>query len=160
MREFGFAGAVMSERKQVDHCPAGLLFALLGQQRLEGAGISAAWEQLIAIDQMEQRHRLLAQGMNDVMIVDDVAVLAAALRRPTAPQSQQVRGAEEAVESVIVEVNIQTVADQPRRNAIKDPSQFVAKRALEVAMGALYRAILVRDATIVARRHHAVMKRS
>jgi hypothetical protein len=35
--------------------------------------------------------------MNDVMIVDDVAVLAAALRRPTAPQSQQVRGAEEAV---------------------------------------------------------------
>ena len=54
MREFGFAGAVMSERKQPYHCPAGLLFALLGQQRLEGAGISAAWEQLIAIDQIEQ----------------------------------------------------------------------------------------------------------
>src|ERR1700719_4840386 len=87
----------MSERKQADHCPAGLLLALLGQQRLEGGRISAAWEQLIAIDQIEQRHRLLAQGMNDVMIVDDVAVLAAALRRPTAPQSQQVRGAEEAV---------------------------------------------------------------
>ena len=33
------------------------------------------------------------------------------------------RGAEEAVESVVVEVNIQTVTDQPRRNAIKDPSQ-------------------------------------
>ena len=43
--------------------------------------------------------------MNDVMIVDDVAVLAAALRRPTAPQSQQMRGAEEAVESAVVEVN-------------------------------------------------------
>src|ERR1700720_691183 len=86
MREFGFAGVVMSERKQADHCPAGLLLALLGHQRLEGAGISAAREQLIAIDQIEQRHRLLAQGMNDVMIVDDVAVLAAALRRPTAPQ--------------------------------------------------------------------------
>src|SRR6202040_478129 len=102
MREFGFAGAVMSERKQADHCPAGLLFALLGQQRLEGAGISAAREQLIAIDQIEQRHRLLAQSMDDVTIVDDVAVLAAALRRPTAPQSQEGRGAEEAVEPTVI----------------------------------------------------------
>jgi hypothetical protein len=123
MREFGFAGAVMSKRKQADHCPAGLLLALLGQQRLEGAGISAAREQLIAIDQIEQRHRLLAQSMDDVMIVHDVTVLAAALRRPTAPQSQQVRGAEEAVEPIVIEVNVQTVADQPRRNAIKDSPQ-------------------------------------
>lgn len=123
MREFAFAGAVMSERKQADHCSAGLLLALLGQQRLEGTGISVAREQLIAIDQIEQRHRLLAQGVDDVMIVDYVAVLAAPLRRPTAPQSQQVRGAEEAVEPVVIEVNIQTVADQPRRNAIKDPPQ-------------------------------------
>ncbi len=50
-----------------------------GQQRLEGAGIGSAREQLIAIDQIEQRHRLLAQRMDDVMIVDDVAMLAAAL---------------------------------------------------------------------------------
>jgi hypothetical protein len=50
-------------------------------------------------------------------------VLAAALRRPTAPQSQQVRGAEEAVEPIVIEVNVQTVADQPRRNAIKDSPQ-------------------------------------
>src|SRR5437660_3514861 len=112
MREFGFTGAVMSERKQADHCPAGLLLALLGQERLEGAGISAAREQLIAIDQIEQRHRLLAQRMDDVMIVDDVAMLAAALRRPATPQGQQLRGAEEALKPVVVEVNIETVADQ------------------------------------------------
>lgn len=48
--------------------------------------------------------------MDDVMIVDDVTVLAAPLRRPTAPQSQQVRGAEEAVEPIVIEVNVQTVA--------------------------------------------------
>src|ERR1700732_1555364 len=35
--------------------------------------------------------------------------------------------------------------------------EFVAKCALEVTMGALERAVLVRDAAIVARRHHAVM---
>jgi hypothetical protein len=51
------------------------------------------------------------------------------LRRPTAPQSQQVRGAEEAVEPIVIEVNVQTVADQPRRNAIKDMRlRFLALR--------------------------------
>ena len=123
MREFGLTGAVMSERKQADHGAAGLLLALLGQQRLECAGISAAREQLIAIDQIEQRHRFLAQRMDDVMIVDDVAVLAAPLRRPTTPQGQELRGAEEAVEPVVVEVNIETVADQTRRNAVEHAPQ-------------------------------------
>ena len=91
MREFGLAGAIMSERKQADHGAAGLLLALLGQQRLEGAGISAAREQLIAIDQIEQRHRFPAQRMDHVMIVDDVAVLAVR-GRPTTPQV--IRGVE------------------------------------------------------------------
>ena len=90
-------GAVMSERKQADHCAAGLLLGLLGQQRLECTDISTAREQLIAIDQMEQRHRFLAQRMDDVMVVDDVAVLTAPLRRPTTPQGQELRGAEEAL---------------------------------------------------------------
>ena len=58
-----------------------------GQQRLEGAGIGAAREQLVAIDQIEQRHRLAAQRMDDVPVVDDVAVLAAAVRRPAAAQA-------------------------------------------------------------------------
>jgi hypothetical protein len=44
--------------------------------------------------------------MDHVMIVDDVAVLAAPLRRPTTPQGQELRGAEEAVEPVVVDVNI------------------------------------------------------
>ncbi len=43
-----------------------------------------AREQLIAIDQIEERHRLLAQRMEDVMIVvDDVAVLTTGLWRTT-----------------------------------------------------------------------------
>ena len=39
-------------------------------------------EQLIAIDQIDERHGLLAQRMDDVMVVDDMAMLAAPLRRP------------------------------------------------------------------------------
>jgi len=112
MREFGLTGAVMSERKQADHCAAGLLLGLLGQQRLECTDISTAREQLIAIDQIKQRHRFLAQRMDDVMVVDDVAVLTASLRRSTTPQGQELRGAEEALKPVVVEVDIETVADQ------------------------------------------------
>ena len=85
MREIGFTGTVMRERKQADHCAAGLLLALLDQQHLECAGVSAAREQLIAIDQIEQRHRFFAQRVDDVMIVDDVTVLSVPLRRPTTP---------------------------------------------------------------------------
>ena len=60
--EFGFAGALMGERQQADHDRAGPPFLTFGAQRLEGAGIGRTREQLIAIDQIEQRHRLLAQA--------------------------------------------------------------------------------------------------
>ena len=60
---------------------------------------SNAWDitgagTMIAIDQTEQRHRFLAQRMDDVMVVDDVAALTAPLRRPTTLQGQELRGAE------------------------------------------------------------------
>jgi hypothetical protein len=61
--------------------------------------------------------------MDHVMIVDDVAVLAAPLRRPTTPQGQELGGAEEALEPVVVDVNIETVTDQARRNAVEDAPQ-------------------------------------
>ena len=63
------------------------------------------------------------------MIVDDVAVLTASLRRPATLQGQQLRGAEEALEPVVVEVNIETVADQARRNAVEyTPQRKAAAR--------------------------------
>ena len=57
------------------------------------------------------------------MIVDDVAVPAAALRRPAARQGHELRGAEEAIEPVVVEMNIEAVPDQTRRNAVEDAPQ-------------------------------------
>ena len=53
------------------------------------------------------------------MIVDDVAMLVAPLRSPATPQSQELRGAEETLDPIVVEVNIETIADQPRRNAVR-----------------------------------------
>ena len=41
-----------------------------GKQRVEGQSIVAPWEELIAIDEIEQRHRLAAQGMDHMAIVE------------------------------------------------------------------------------------------
>ena len=59
-------------------------------------------EQLIAIDQIDERHGLLAQRMDDVMVVDDMAMLAPPLRRPAAPQGQQSRGAAAQIQPVLL----------------------------------------------------------
>ena len=44
--------------------------------RASNVAIGLAREELVAIDQVEQRHGFSAQGMDDVSIVDDMAVLA------------------------------------------------------------------------------------
>ena len=74
--EFGLASPIMGQRQQPDHGAAGRLLAAALQQRLEGALISTAREELLAVDQVEQGHRLAAQGVDDVPVIDDVAMLA------------------------------------------------------------------------------------
>src|SRR5437763_8740182 len=66
LSELGFAGPIMSERQQSDYRAAGLLFAVTGQQRLKGAPVGAAGEELL--DQIEQSHGLATQGMDDVPV--------------------------------------------------------------------------------------------
>ena len=72
-----------------------------------------AGEELIAIDEVEQRHRLAPQGADDMPIVDDMTVLAAQVG-PAARQGHERRGAEEAIEPVVVEAHAQPMADQAR----------------------------------------------
>ena len=55
-----------------------------------------------------------------------MAVLATALRRPTTTQGQKQRRAEEAFEPVVVEANIEPVADQTRWNAVEHAPQHEA----------------------------------
>ena len=108
----------MGERQQPDHGAARPLLAVAGQQRLEGALIGAAREQLLAIDQIEQRHRLAAQGVDDVPVIDDVAVLAVGVRAAAAQRHQR-RRAEKAFEPVVVEAHAQAMADQARGHRIE-----------------------------------------
>src|SRR5437899_5831102 len=103
----------MSERQQPDHGAARLLVAVTGQQRFEGALIGAAREELLTIDQVEQGDWLAAQGMDDVPVIDDVAMLATGMRPPAA-QRRERRRAEEAFESVVVEPHAKPMADQAR----------------------------------------------
>jgi len=96
---------------------------LRGQQRRKGAGISAAREQLVAVDEVEERHWLLAQRVDHVMVVNDMATLVAALWRSAALQGEELGRTEEAVEPVVIEVNVQAMADQTRRHAVEDAPQ-------------------------------------
>jgi len=100
--EFGFASALVRQRQQPDHGTACPLLALGRQQRLKRALIGTARKELLAVDQVQERHRLAAQGVNDVPVINDMTVLAAGLR-PAAAQLHQRRAAEKAFEPVIVQ---------------------------------------------------------
>ena len=114
--ELGLARPIMSECQQPDHGAAGLLLAVTGKQRLEGALIGAAREQLLTIDQVEQGHWLAALGMDDVPVIDDVAVFAGGVR-PPATQRHQRRRAEKAFQPIVVKAHAQAMADQARGRA-------------------------------------------
>jgi len=109
--ELGFAGTIMSERQQSDDRAARLLLAVTGQQCFEGALIGAAREELLTIDQIEQRHRLAAQGMDDVQIIDHMTVFAAGMRSSAAQRDQR-RRAEETFEPIVPRVRLRRPEDR------------------------------------------------
>ena len=98
--------------QQPDHAPAGVALIEGIKQRVEGAAVGVAREQLIAVDDVQQGHRLAAQGMDEMVIVDHVATAPVAMSA-TAAQGQQRRGADEQLQPIIVEVDEQGVTDQP-----------------------------------------------
>jgi hypothetical protein len=106
------------QRQQLDRDLARPLVAHFGAQRLEGFAIGLTREQLIAVDQIRQRHRLLAQRVDHVPVVDDVTTLAIGDRLPPSERHHW-RRANETVEPVVVEVHAQAMADQPRRRGVE-----------------------------------------
>src|ERR1019366_4333533 len=89
-----------------------------GQQCVERQGVGAAGEELVAIDQIEQRHRLATQGMDYMAIVDDMAMFAIRPCSP-APQGDDVRRALEAFEPAVVKAHAQPVTDQSGGDRVK-----------------------------------------
>jgi len=77
---------------------------------------------LVAINQSHQRHWLLSQRMDDVVVVEHMTV-AAAGRGPPAWQRLQKGGAEIELEPVVVEPHPQPVPDQPGRDGVEHLSQ-------------------------------------
>ncbi len=99
--EFRLAGALVREREKADHLATGGSLAEASEQGLERQSEGPAGEELVAIDQIEQRHRFAAQRMDDVTIVD-MAMFAARLR-PPAPQGENGRRALEAFQPIVIE---------------------------------------------------------
>ena len=58
----GLGAAIVGQGQQTNHAPAG--FALIEglEQRVEAAAVGVAREQLIAVDEVQQRHRLAVAG--------------------------------------------------------------------------------------------------
>ena len=97
---------------QADHGSTGCARRQRGEQHLPGAAIRLAREQLVAIDQVEQRHRFAAQCMDDVAIVHHMAATTA-VDAASAPQGLHQRAAEEAFQPIVIQPDPQTITDQP-----------------------------------------------
>jgi hypothetical protein len=102
--EFGLAGAFMGDGEEFDHDPAGIPGRCLLEHVLECLAISVAREELAAVDEIEQSHRLAAQAVDDVAVVDDMAV-PAVRPWPAARECHQRGGGEEQLEPVVVEAH-------------------------------------------------------
>src|SRR5271163_3779714 len=133
---FGLAGAFMRERKNPHHDAAGRPLTETREQGLERQSEHPAREELVAIDQVEQRHRLAAQRMDDVTIIDDMAMSAARLGA-AAPQGENRRRALKAFEPIVMQMHPQPLADQSRGNRVKHLAQDEGAGAGDVDMDLL-----------------------
>src|SRR5438477_9233226 len=70
---------------------------------------------------------LATQGMDDVPVVDDAAVLAGGMRPPAAQRHQR-RRAEEAFEPVVVEAHAKAFAIRVARSWMRGSGQMAAAR--------------------------------
>jgi hypothetical protein len=100
----------MSERQEIDGDPARLALRQGFPKRLEGEPIGLAWEEPVAIDEVEERHRLAAQRVDHVMVVHDL-VVAAVRMRPSARECEEVGAAQEHLKAIVVEADAEAMAD-------------------------------------------------
>ena len=62
--KLSFAGALMGHGEQLDHGPAGVTLGLYLQEGVKRFGVGLSREDLIAIDQVHQSHRLFAEWLD------------------------------------------------------------------------------------------------
>lgn len=96
----------MGQGQQLDRDLAGLLVGKSVDENVEGSAIFLSRKQLVAIDKLEQRHRLFAQRMDDMPMIDDLVVLAVGMRTPSL-ERHQMCAADEDIETVVVKAHAQ-----------------------------------------------------
>src|SRR5690606_30994079 len=119
---------VMRQGEELDCDLASLLLGELVHKRLERPTVFLSWKKLVTVDQLEQRHGLLAQRMNDMAIIHHLIVLATAMRPPSRQRHQRCRSDKD-IKAVIVKSHAQPVTDKPGRHGVKDLAQGEAAAA-------------------------------
>ena len=109
--QLAFAVALMSHGQELDHDTAGLTFCQMLDESVEGSPVCQARKQLVAIDESEERHRLAAERMDDMAVVDDLVVLARGISAPTW-QRREVGASDEEIEPIVEQAYPQSVAYQ------------------------------------------------
>jgi len=66
----------MRQAEQFDRLPAGGAFTRRFKQSLEGLPVGIAWEQLVAVYQLQQRHGFAPQAVDVMPIIDEMACVA------------------------------------------------------------------------------------
>src|SRR5260370_42199015 len=115
----------MGERQEIDQQPAGRLHGARFEQPVEGPPIGLAREELVAVDEIEERHGFAPQRVDDVAIIDDMTVLAGAGGTATR-QGHERRAADEELEAIVKEPDPQPVPDEPRGHtflSVKPPDE-------------------------------------
>src|SRR5271167_3040553 len=94
---------------------------------IEGLPIGVAREELVTIDESQQRHGLAPQRVDDMTIIDDMAVLAFGVGA-AARERHEMRAADKQVEPVITQTHAQPMADEAGGNGVEDLAQREAAR--------------------------------
>ena len=101
---------LVSDTKQLDHEFAGATFGQPLAQIIEHVAVRLARPELISINQIQQRHRLATQRMDDVAIIDHMPVFSVPAG-PAAGKTQHARAADEQFHPIIEHVCPQPVTD-------------------------------------------------
>ena len=129
--------------KKFDHDAAGLPFRQLFKQSIEGLPVCLARKEPVTIDKVEQRHRLAAQRMDDMPVIDDLVVLARGMG-PPARQRHEMGAADEDIEPVIVEAHPEPVSNQARGHGV----EYLAEREAAGGCDAHADLLIVRRAPV------------
>ena len=117
----------MRQGEQLDRDLAGGANVAALLQRIEDAPVGGAREQLIAVDEIGERHRLSPQRADDVPVVHHVSALVVR-DGAAAPQGRHRRHAEEAFEPVVEDAHAQAMPDQSRGHGVEHAPQDEAAR--------------------------------